>query len=112
MPMDASWSIPAQLDLVETLTYIAADSEKAARRFRIVIDGTCERLARMPRLGVRRDVLGFGIRSYPVGAYLILYRECEQGIVVLRLLHGARNIEALFGTSFSPLIASTFEFSA
>ena len=40
------------------------------------------------------------IRSWPVGGfedYLIFYRPVPTGIDVLRVVHGARDIAALFG---------------
>jgi toxin ParE1/3/4 len=36
------------------------------------------------------------LRSSPVGSYLILYRQVAAGVEVVRVLHGARNLRAIF----------------
>ncbi|MBF0269811.1 MAG: type II toxin-antitoxin system RelE/ParE family toxin [Alphaproteobacteria bacterium] len=36
------------------------------------------------------------IHSFPVGNYTIFYKQTGTGIVVLRVLHGARDISAAF----------------
>ncbi|HEV2620059.1 MAG TPA: type II toxin-antitoxin system RelE/ParE family toxin [Acidobacteriaceae bacterium] len=51
-----------------------------------------------PHIGRARDEdLRPGIRSFPVGDYVILYRLEGRRIFVLRVLHGSRNLRALFG---------------
>ena len=42
--------------------------------------------------GPRSDIVP-GVRSFPVGNYLIFYRETGQGIEIIRVLHGARNLD-------------------
>jgi toxin ParE1/3/4 len=36
------------------------------------------------------------VRSFPVNNYLIFYRLIEEGIEIVRVIHGARNIPNLF----------------
>jgi toxin ParE1/3/4 len=43
-----------------------------------------------------RPDLGAGILGFPVEDYVIFYRQVSTGIEVVRVLHGARDIEALF----------------
>ncbi len=43
-----------------------------------------------------RPELGEGIRSFPSGNYVIFYRTVEGGIEIMRVLHGARDIEKIF----------------
>jgi plasmid stabilization system protein ParE len=38
-----------------------------------------------------------GLRSFPVGDYIVIYRTNGEDVVILRVLHGSRNIAALFG---------------
>jgi len=55
-------------------------------------------LARYPHMGRRRDHdLRLGLRSFPVGEYMILYRTEGEDVVILRLLRGSRDILALLG---------------
>ena len=44
-------------------------------------------------MGTARDNLGRGVRSFPVGNYLVLYRIIPDGIEVARVLHGARDLK-------------------
>jgi toxin ParE1/3/4 len=46
-------------------------------------------------MGRLREELRPGLRSSSVGNYLILYRPIPEGIAVFRILHGARDLEAL-----------------
>ncbi|HLK56384.1 MAG TPA: type II toxin-antitoxin system RelE/ParE family toxin [Chthonomonadaceae bacterium] len=86
----------AKRDLLEIWVYIAENSFDAADRILDTINETCQRLAEIPGMGLRREELAPGLRSFPVGKYLIFYRQAENGIVVIRVLHGARNLENLF----------------
>ncbi|MEG3934909.1 type II toxin-antitoxin system RelE/ParE family toxin [Microcoleus sp. T2B6] len=37
-----------------------------------------------------------GLHSFPIGNYVVFYREIENGIDVIRVLHGSRDIEDIF----------------
>ncbi|MFM6138177.1 MAG: type II toxin-antitoxin system RelE/ParE family toxin [Cuspidothrix sp.] len=37
------------------------------------------------------------MRYFPVGNYLILYREIKDGIEIVRVVHGARHLPDVFG---------------
>jgi toxin ParE1/3/4 len=76
--------------------YIAEDSLTAASRWIDRLDQDCQRLAEMPGMGRLRAEFGSGVRSFPTAAYVIFYRETANGIEVLRVLHGARDIQSLF----------------
>jgi toxin ParE1/3/4 len=43
-----------------------------------------------------RDDLRPGIRAFPVGDYLILYREAGADVAIVRVVHGSRDLAALF----------------
>jgi toxin ParE1/3/4 len=81
--------------------YIAADNPDAADRLLRRIDGKLELYARNPRMGTARDKLMPGLRSFPVGAYLAFYRITAEGIELVRLLHGARDLKSLLKTDAS-----------
>ncbi|MBD2690580.1 type II toxin-antitoxin system RelE/ParE family toxin [Anabaena catenula] len=36
------------------------------------------------------------LRSFPVKIYLIFYRPIDQGIEIVRILHGSQDIERIF----------------
>jgi toxin ParE1/3/4 len=37
-----------------------------------------------------------GLRSFPVGNYVVFYRIVPEGIELVRVLHGARDLRRLF----------------
>jgi toxin ParE1/3/4 len=86
----------AERDLIEIGLYIAADDPAAADRWLELVDQKCQLLATMPQLGRDRTDLVSNLRSLPVGNYIIFYKPVKEGIVVIRVLHGARDIAALF----------------
>ena len=81
----------AEIDLIEIWGHIAEDDPLAADRQLDRIDAACEMLAENPQGGPRRDDLARGLRFYPVGNYLVFYTVGEDGITVVRVLHGARD---------------------
>ena len=48
-----------------------------------------------PRAGRRRDDLRPGIRSFPVGEYVVLYRLDGEDALIQRVVRGSRDLEAL-----------------
>lgn len=88
-------SAQAEHDLIEIWLYIASDNPAAADRFLNQIDSICKMLARSPLLGRSRDELGPGLRSFPVGDYLIFYVPSKTGMTVVRVLSGYRDLNKL-----------------
>jgi toxin ParE1/3/4 len=86
----------AHLDLVEIAFRIAGENPTAADRWLDLIDEKCQLLARMPELGQKRTDLAPELRGLPVGNYIIFYRPMKNGIQVIRVLHGARDLPQLF----------------
>ncbi|WP_373526622.1 type II toxin-antitoxin system RelE/ParE family toxin [Nostoc sp.] len=82
----------AEEDLIEIWIYIAADNLTAADRLLNQIDTKCQMLADNPELGQARSDIAPGLRYFPVGRYLILYRNISEGIEVVRVVHGARHL--------------------
>lgn len=49
-----------------------------------------------PQMGRRREEdLRPGLRSFAVGAYVILYRTDAEDVLILRVIRGSRDIGAL-----------------
>ena len=92
----------ARSDLAEHAAIIAREDPVAAERFLQAAEQTFESLARMPHLGRRRgfsNPLLKGIRSWRIRGFpkiLIFYKTVDAGIEVIRVLHGARDVELLF----------------
>jgi toxin ParE1/3/4 len=86
----------ARSDYLEIFLFIGERNLPAAERLLRTFDQKLERLAEMPGLGPARPELGRGIRSFPVGDYLLLYRPIDGGVELLRAVHGSRNLRKLF----------------
>lgn len=89
-------SAVASADLEDIWLFIAQDSPDAADRFIRTIVSRFPTLASLPYLGRQREELAARLRSFPVGNYLIFYRPMDDGIEVVRILHGARDFPPLF----------------
>ena len=90
----------ADSDLDDIWYYVATNSGSAEIADRLIdsITGRFLLLATYPNIGrPRGDDLRPGLRSFPVGECVIIYRIQEGDVLILRVLRGARKIEALFG---------------
>lgn len=53
-------------------------------------------LAENPHIGTRRPELGAAVRALAVGNYLIVYRPESDGVTIVHVVHGARDLPPLF----------------
>lgn len=86
----------ASRDLLEIWSYIADDSYSRADNLIGTFDAKFRLLAGQPELGRRRDELAENLRSLAVGRYVIFYLPVPKGIEVVRVLHGARDLNTIF----------------
>ncbi|HVA49659.1 MAG TPA: type II toxin-antitoxin system RelE/ParE family toxin [Pirellulales bacterium] len=89
-------SLLAEADLAEIHAYIAADRPRAADRLIARFFRAFGTLATQPQMGERRDELLPGLRTFSVKSYVVCYAAIDDGIEVARVLHGARDIAAIF----------------
>ena len=54
-----------------------------------------QKLAKHPELGRRREELAPGIRSLPFRRYVVFYRLSPTSLLIVRVLHGARDVESV-----------------
>jgi toxin ParE1/3/4 len=86
----------ARSDIAEIWDYISEDSEMQADAFVDRLGAKLQLLALRPGLGRLRDELFPGLRSFPFERYVIFYESVPEGIGVVRVLHGARDVDAQF----------------
>jgi toxin ParE1/3/4 len=86
----------ARADLIDIWSYIADDSVTNADAYIDKLYEAIEALGRHPGSGRRRDELAPGIQSFPFARYIIFYRVVTNTIEIVRVLHGARDIENIF----------------
>ncbi len=92
----------AKSDIDEIAWHISLDKLDPALRFLEAAEKACQRLAEFPGMGATCSVADprfATLRSWPIRRfenYLICYIVTAEGIDVIRVLHGARNIERIF----------------
>ena len=64
----------------------------AADRLIDQFDSTLNVIASAPQIGRSVEDLAPNLRTFPIGSYLIFYRPMEDGIQLIRVIHGARDI--------------------
>jgi toxin ParE1/3/4 len=91
----------AERDIDEIAAYIAQDSLGAARRFLQETKATFATLSQFPGIGARWLAPGLplmDLRSFPVRRHpaIQVYYTCDsEDVIVIRVLHSARNVERL-----------------
>lgn len=91
----AALSPAARREVVDIVRWLAADNPLAAKGFRDALNRLLLTLAEQPLAGVCKTNLAasnirfFPIRGYP---YVVVYTPDEHPPLVLRVLHGARDL--------------------
>jgi toxin ParE1/3/4 len=89
----------AHLDLLEQFNYLAENATlEVAKRYLAAVESTCARIAARPLTGVRYRPHSSDTRRAPVRGfehYLIFYVPRANGIDIIRVLHGARDIAGI-----------------
>jgi len=86
-------------DALLIYAWIGEDNLDAAKRFLQALDSDLKNLAEFPGIGAKREFDHpklADLRSWPITGftnYLIFYRTTESELQVLRIIHGARDIE-------------------
>ena len=82
--------------MAEIWATLAVDaSEQAATRFVTAIEAHFKLLRHFPLSGPAREQLGAGLRVTFQNPYAIYYMPQESSVVIVRVIHGARDIAAL-----------------
>lgn len=84
----------AETDLLEMWLNIAEDNPSAADESLDSIQATVALLGSQPEMGRARTELADGLRSFPTRTpYIIFYLPDDDGLLVVRVLHHARDID-------------------
>jgi toxin ParE1/3/4 len=89
----------AEADLTDQFVYyLAAGGAELAERVLTAVEAATQRLLETPGIGVKRSFRHpslQGLRMHPVRGFerhLVFYHERDDGIEIVRVLHGARDI--------------------
>ncbi|MDX2006292.1 MAG: type II toxin-antitoxin system RelE/ParE family toxin [Meiothermus sp.] len=92
----AQLHLKAEVDLLEIWDFILQSGGiERADAFIDRLQTTFSTLDSFPDIGRARANLAPGLRSIPEGSYLIFYRPTSSEVEIVRVLHGARDLEAL-----------------
>ncbi|MEQ1603342.1 MAG: type II toxin-antitoxin system RelE/ParE family toxin [Pyrinomonadaceae bacterium] len=86
----------ADKDIDEIVDYIAGRNVVAAISLDRSFYDVFEMFADNPEAGRERRELREDLRSFPCGSYIILYRLWAGNVMILRIVHGARDLEEIF----------------
>lgn len=93
----------AENELTAILDFIAdRDGPRRALHVYEQFEQAFEMLGQTPGAGaIRRDLTGDDVRWWSVYKFMVLYEPTATGVMVLRVIHGARDLESMFDSGLS-----------
>jgi toxin ParE1/3/4 len=91
-----SLSASARADIRAIWKHIAQSNEAAANRLRGRLEDVFRLLGKNPLLGQACDELCAGLRFFCVENYVVFYEATNRGSRIVRVLHGAQDIQSMF----------------
>ena len=82
----------ARADLIDIWIHIANDSQTTADRCIERIESRCRELAEFPELGPERPDIAPDARMLVIDRWLVLYRIEGDGVRIVRVVDGARDL--------------------
>jgi toxin ParE1/3/4 len=89
-------------DLDRIIHRIAIDDPGAARRFRQRILDRIDILRDLPESANPRPEFGTAVRTIPIGRYIVFIRVAVPKVLVLRIIHGARDLPRIMKPRSTP----------
>ncbi len=91
-----SFSDAAVADLEAICDYIAQQNPESAIKLFEAIRQKCKTVAQFPKMGKDYERLAPSLRGFIVDNYIVFYYPREDGIDVVRVASGYRDLESLF----------------
>jgi toxin ParE1/3/4 len=91
-----SLSDQAVQDLDDICDYIAQQNPSAASNLFDAIRQKCRQIAEFPNMGKSYKHLSNELRGFVVGDYIVFYYPRPDGIDIVRIVSGYRDLESLF----------------
>jgi toxin ParE1/3/4 len=85
----------ARLDLLKIVEDLGEHKKTTSALVRL-IEERCRLIAEFPESGKSREELSPGLRSVVVDSYLIFYRNPDDLVQIVRILHGRRDLGSIF----------------
>ena len=94
--MRLTFTLPAEQDLEAISDYIGTDNPRKAISFVQELRAQCRRIAQNPLGYQPRPEIAANLRSCAYGRYVIFFEITSEDITIVRVLHGARDLPAVF----------------
>lgn len=89
-------NILASQDLNQIADYFAETNLEAGEQFFSEFNRKCKQLVAFPHSGKSYSEIYPGLKGLSLGNYILFYRILENGIEILRVVSGRRNLPSLF----------------
>jgi toxin ParE1/3/4 len=89
-------------DIDDILAAIIPENEDAAWRWYSGLYEKFDVLAHSPGIGRLRDELRLNLHMFPFGNYLIFYLIVPNGVQIVRVIHGARDVPQVLSQDIGP----------
>ena len=86
----------AVADIEHVGDYIAKDNPERAVSYITALEHRIAQFGTLPQGGRLRPEWGALVRSTPFGSHLIVWRTAGDTVEILRVVHGSRDLTALF----------------
>jgi len=87
----------AEEDLINIWNYLAENfSEDRAESYLLKLEQQIELLLNQPYMGRNAEELMTGLRRFPFQKHVVFYRLIDEGLEIIRVMHGAQDIESEF----------------
>jgi toxin ParE1/3/4 len=98
------WTDKAEESLLEIGRYIIDRTQSRQRGLDVInrIEQKCAHYAKFPLSGTSREDIGTGLRCFRVDRLLVIYRPREDGIVIILVTHGHRDLRSVVEQIFGP----------
>jgi toxin ParE1/3/4 len=89
-------NVVASRDLNEIADYFANNNLEAGEEFFQAFNRKCQQLVAFPNSGKSYGNIRSDLRGLSVAGYIVFYRLLDDGIEILRVVSGRRNLQDLF----------------
>jgi toxin ParE1/3/4 len=89
-------SPPAIKDLEEIIDYFSNYNLFTGENFINEFEKKCKYLANFPNMGRSYDNVNLSLRGLSLANYIIFYRVIDNGIEIVRVVSGYRDLDSLF----------------
>ncbi len=91
-----SINVLATQDLNDIADYFATYNVKAGEKFFKSFNQKCTQLISFPNSGKNYEEIYSNLKGIPLSGYIIFYRIIDDGIEILRVINGRRDLPVIF----------------